>query len=161
MAILYTLAAKNNLTYTIAPHPYCAISLLAGLMLASWNCLVPRYNAHACPIYSNLVQRGLLLHHVWRQNDVRFLSHHRFINLWSHAGKKKLWYVLRNYRRRRAGGSGPLRSAWQRKSSKYSNNAATRYSALATTDRPWYRPQARSPALRCGYKIMVQSSFIL
>ena len=32
--------------------------------------------------------------------------------------------------------------AWQRKSSKYSNNAATRYSILATTDRPWYRPQA-------------------
>ena len=33
-------------------------------------------------------------------------------------------------------------TAWQRKSSKYSNNAVTSYSALVTTDHPWYRPQA-------------------
>ena len=32
--------------------------------------------------------------------------------------------------------------AWQRKSSKYSDNVATPYSALATTNAPWYRSQA-------------------
>ena len=31
-------------------------------------------------------------------------------------------------------------TAWQRKSLKDSNNAATRYSVLTTTDCPWYRP---------------------
>ena len=120
-------------------------------MLSSWNCLVLRHNnAH---VLEEVVQQGLLLH-VWRQNDVRFLSH---------AGKKSCgtyWETTAD--------AGPV-GFWQnhfslkasismakKMSSKYSNNAATRYSALATTDRPWYRPQARSPALWCGYKIVVQ-----
>lgn len=50
-------------------------------------------------------------------------------------------------------------TAWQRRSSKYSNNVATHYSTLVTTDCSWYRPQAWSPALWCGYEIETRTWF--
>ena len=49
--------------------------------------------------------------------------------------------------------------AWQKKSSKYSNNVATHYSMLATTDHPWYHSHAWSLALLCEYKIETRAWF--